>query len=166
VIATLVRLSRIFVGALLLLAIGVMLAGVFLRYIALPIADALDVQPINFFWVEETGETLLIWITMVGAAAGIAERTHFTVSLFIHFLSEKLQRGVAAANHLVMAAFGCVLAWEGWQVSVLNHALESPALEISLAWVYSAAVVGGVLIVLFALASYAAPPQSTLPPLE
>jgi TRAP-type C4-dicarboxylate transport system permease small subunit len=164
--AFLARLPRIFVGVALVLAIGVMLAGVFLRYIAVPIAEALDVTPINFFWVEETGETLLIWMTLVGAAAGIAERTHFTVSLLVHHLPEKLQRGIAVAIHLVMAAFGCVLAWEGWQVTVLNLPLESPALEISLAWMYGAAVVGGVLIVLFALASHAAPPQPTLPPLE
>ena len=37
-----------------------MLYGVFMRYIMLPITDWLDVDPINFFWVEEVGETTLV----------------------------------------------------------------------------------------------------------
>src|SRR5665213_3602881 len=130
-----------------------MLAGVFLRYVMVPIAYALNFEPINFFWVEETGETLLAWITLVGAAVGIAEGTHFTVRLFIHRLPLRIQAAVRVANHLVIAAFGGVLAWQGWQVAMLNRAMQSPALEISLAWLYGASVAGGVLIVLYAVGS-------------
>ena len=57
-------LPRFVVGGLVLGAIGVMLYGVVARYIFLPIADWLDVDPINFFWVEEVGETALAWITV------------------------------------------------------------------------------------------------------
>ena len=52
-------IPKIVVGGLVLLAISVMLYGVFMRYVMLPITDWLDVDPINFFWVEEVGETTL-----------------------------------------------------------------------------------------------------------
>ena len=52
-------IPKIVTGGLVLLAIGVMLYGVFMRYIMLPITDWLDVDPVNFFWVEEVGETTL-----------------------------------------------------------------------------------------------------------
>jgi len=33
---------------------------------------ALDVDPVNFFWVEEVGETALCWLTLLGAAVGVS----------------------------------------------------------------------------------------------
>ena len=58
---------KIVLTGLLVLAIGDMIAGVFLRYVVIEITDWLDVDPINFFWVEEIGEFSLAWITMIGA---------------------------------------------------------------------------------------------------
>ena len=60
-----------------------MLYGVFMRYVMLPITDWLDVDPVNFFWVEEVGETTLCWLTLIGAAVGVAERSHFTLTLLV-----------------------------------------------------------------------------------
>ena len=36
-----------------------------------PITDWLDVDPVPFTWVEEVGELLLAWLTLIGAAIGI-----------------------------------------------------------------------------------------------
>ena len=33
-----------------------MIVGVFLRYIMVAITDWLELDPVNFFWVEEVGE--------------------------------------------------------------------------------------------------------------
>jgi TRAP-type C4-dicarboxylate transport system permease small subunit len=145
------------VGTLLLMAIGVMLAGVFLRYVMVPITDSLGLDPINFFWVEELGEMLLAWMTLVGAAVGIAARTHFTVTLFTQHLPPGAQHVIRAINHVIIAVFGGVVAWQGWQVAALNQGLTSPALQISMGWLYGALVAGGVLIALFALGTLAAP---------
>lgn len=152
-----VGLPRLLVGMLLLVAIGVMLAGVFLRYVMVPITDSLGLNPINFFWVEELGEMLLAWMTLVGAAVGIAERTHFTVTLFTQRLSPGTQQAIRVFNHVVIAAFGGVIAWQGWKVAALNQGLTSPALQISMGWLYGALVAGGVLIALFALGTLTMP---------
>ena len=144
-------IPKIVVGGLVLLAISVMLYGVFMRYVMLPITDWLDVDPINFFWVEEVGETTLCWLTLIGAAVGVAERSHFTLTLLSHRFSPRAQRVIHVFNSLLTAAFGALVAWLGYQLAVLNSMLTSPALEFSLAWLYAACVVGGVLIFLYAL---------------
>lgn len=144
-------LPKILVGGLVLLAIGVMLYGVFMRYIMLPITDWLDMDPINFFWVEEVGETTLCWLTLVGAAVGVAERSHFTLTLLSQHFSPRSQHVVHVANNLLTAAFGAIVAWLGVKLAILNSVLTSPALEFSLAWLYASSVVGGVLIALYAL---------------
>jgi TRAP-type C4-dicarboxylate transport system permease small subunit len=144
-------IPKIVTGGLVLLAISVMLYGVFMRYIMLPITDWLDVDPINFFWVEEVGETTLCWLTLVGAAVGVAERSHFTLNLLSHRFPPRLQHGLHVFNNLLIAAFGGLIAWVGVKLAILNAMLTSPALEFSLAWLYAASVVGGILMALYAL---------------
>ena len=139
---------KLVVGTLVLAAIGVMLVGVFLRYVMVPITDYFDVDPVNFFWVEEVGELLLAWLTMAGAGVGIAARSHFTLT---PRLPAGAQRVIQLFNHLLTAAFDGLVAWLGWGLVRLNKDLASPALEISLGWLYAAAVVGGILIALYAL---------------
>jgi TRAP-type C4-dicarboxylate transport system permease small subunit len=150
---------RRFCGVLVLAAIAIMGMSVFLRYVMLPITEKLDLDPISFFWVEEAGELALAWTALVGAAVGIAERTHFALALFTQHLPARAQYAIHALNHLVIAAFGGVIAWQGWIIIGLNRGLTTPALEISMAWLFTSLVAGGILICLFALAMLADQPR-------
>jgi len=139
-------LPKIVVTVLLALAIGDMLAGVFLRYVLVEITDFFDLDPVNFFWVEEVGEFSLTWLTMVGAAIGIADRIHFTLHVLTHHLPIRIQRMIYVINHVLIAGFGGLAAWYGTKLAITNSVLASPALQINLAWVYAAVSVGGALI--------------------
>ena len=147
---TIVAAPRVLVGVLVLLAIGVMLYGVLARYVLLPITNWLDVDPVNFFWVEEVGETALAWITLIGAAIAVAERSHFGLAVLVHRLAPEAQRKIDIATHVLITAFGLLVAWLGLKLAMLNASLTSPALELSLAWLYIPAAVGGVLMALYA----------------
>jgi TRAP-type C4-dicarboxylate transport system permease small subunit len=142
---------RAFVGVLVLGAIGTMLYGVFARYVLLPITDWFDVDPVNFFWVEEVGETALAWIAMIGAAIAVAERGHFHVAVLVHRLPRPWQRGIDRATSVLIAAFGALVAWLGVKLMLLNYMLTSPALEFSLAWLYMPAAIGGALMAWYAM---------------
>jgi len=142
-------LPKIIVTALLALAITDVLAGVFLRYVMVEITDFLDLDPVNFFWVEEVGELSLTWLTMIGAAIGIADRIHFTLHVLTHHLPIRMQRAIYVINHLLIAGFGALAGWYGTKLAITNSTLTSPALQINLAWVYGAVSVGGVLIFIY-----------------
>jgi TRAP-type C4-dicarboxylate transport system permease small subunit len=146
----LVTVPRVFVGLLVLGAIGTMLFGVFARYVLLPITDWFDTDPVNFFWVEEVGETALAWITMIGAAVAVAERGHFHVAVLLHRLAPANRRLIEIATQALIAAFGLLTAWLGTQLAIMNSVLTSPALEFSLAWLYLPAAIGGALMALYA----------------
>jgi TRAP-type C4-dicarboxylate transport system permease small subunit len=151
-------LPKIVLTGLLLVAIGDMIIGVFLRYVMLRVTDWLDLNPINFFWVEEIGEYSLTWLTMVGAGIGIGERAHFTLHVVTHRLPPAVQRVIHIAGHLLIVGFGALTAWYGLQLAIINSLLTSPALEINLAWLYAAPAVGGLLIMLYGLAAAIEPP--------
>lgn len=156
-------LPKIVLTSLLLVAIGDMIVGVFLRYVMLRVTDWLDLDPINFFWVEEIGEYSLAWLTMIGAGIGIGERAHFTLHVVTHRLPLAVQRVIHIAGHLLIVGFGALTAWYGLQLAIVNSLLTSPALELNLAWLYAAPAVGGVLIVLYALAAAVEAPTSDEP---
>jgi TRAP-type C4-dicarboxylate transport system permease small subunit len=128
-----------------------MLYGVFCRYIMLPVTDWLDVDSPNFFWVEEVGETTLAWLTLIGAAIAVNERSHFALNLLTHRFPPAAQRVLHVVHHLLIAAFALLVAWLGYKLVLLNITLTSPALEISLGWLYASIVVGGLLMALYAL---------------
>jgi TRAP-type C4-dicarboxylate transport system permease small subunit len=146
-----VLLPRILLGGLVLLAIGDMLYGVFSRYIMLPVTDWLDIDPPNFFWVEEVGETTLAWLTLIGAAIAVKERSHFALNLVTYRFPARVRAMLHVAHHLLIAAFAAMVAWLGVKLMLLNIMLTSPALEISLGWVYGSIVAGGILMALYAL---------------
>lgn len=146
-------IPKIAVTALLVVAISDMVIGVFMRYVVTAITDWLDIDPLNFFWVEEVGEYSLAWMTMIGAGIGIADRLHFTLHFLVHRFPPAAQRIIHIANHIAIAAFGGLAAWYGIQLAIVNSKLTSPALEINLAWLYAGPAVGGVLIILYAVAA-------------
>jgi TRAP-type C4-dicarboxylate transport system permease small subunit len=106
---------------------------------------------VPYVWVEEVGEMALAWLTLLAAAIGIRQRSHFTLHVWVHQWSPKAQRALEVVHHLLIAGFGAVVAWYGWRLSQLNASLTSPGLQINMAWLYASSLVGGVLIVVYAL---------------
>ena len=151
------------VTALISLAIVNLLFGVILRYFVGAITDWLDLDPVPFTWVEEVGELSLAWLTLIGAAIGIASRSHFSLSVFVHRLPQSAQLWIHRFNHALITGVGLLVAWYGFKLCLLNRTLATPGLEINLAWLYASSVVGGVLIAIYGLAMMFSPlPQGDL----
>jgi TRAP-type C4-dicarboxylate transport system permease small subunit len=151
-------IPKIVVSLLLVAAIINLLVGVFLRYIMIPVTDWLDVDSIPFTWVEEVGEMMLAWLTLIGAAIGVRERTHFTLHVLTHNWSVRAQSIVERIHHVLIAIIGAIAAWYGVKLCLLNRTLVTPGLEINLALLYASVVVGGILLVVYAISMIVAPP--------
>ena len=152
-------IPKIVVSVLLVAAIINLLVGVFLRYVMIPVTDWLDMDSIPFTWVEEVGEMLLAWLALIGAAIGVRERSHFT--LHVLRLTPRGQVLVDRIHHVLIAIFGAIAAWYGVKLCLLNRTLVTPGLELNLAILYASVVVGGVLLVIYALSMIIAPPPAT-----
>jgi len=146
---------HVVITILMLVAIADMLTGVFLRYVMTKASAAFNLPNIRFFWVEEIGELCLAWMSFIGAAIGIRKGIHFSVHMITDRLPVRLQLGVFTAHYLLIAAFGLLVAVFGWQVAELNSQSASPALDLNLRWLYLSSVVGGILIVIYSVASIA-----------
>ena len=152
------NIPKVVVAVLLVAAIVNLLVGVFLRYVVVEITDWMDIDPINFTWVEEVGEMMLAWLTLLGAAIGVRERSHFTLHVLTHRFSIATQRTIERLHHVLIAGLGGIAAWYGVKLCLINRTLSTPGLEINLAVLYASVVVGGVLLVVYALSMIVAPP--------
>src|ERR1700741_3399571 len=153
----LTAIPKFTVTALIVFAIVNLLGGVVLRYIVGGITDYFDLDPVPVTWVEEVGELSLAWLTLIGAAIGIASRSHFSLSVFVHRLPESAQLWIHRFNHALIAGVGLLVAWYGFKLCLLNRTLATPGLEINLAWLYASSVVGGILIAVYAFAMMISP---------
>src|SRR5215813_14211235 len=139
------NIPKFVVAFLLIAAIVNLLIGVFLRYVMIEVTDWLDIDPIRFTWVEEVGEMMLAWLTLIGAAIGVRERAHFTLHVLTHHFSPRTQGLIERGHHVLIALLGGIAAWYGVRLCALNSTLATPGLEINLAVLYASVVAGGVL---------------------
>lgn len=149
------RIPKIVVSLLLIAAIVNLLVGVFLRYVMIPVTDWLDLDPIPFTWVEEVGEMMLAYLTLIGAAIGVRERAHFT--LHVLDLSSRGRRLVDRVHFALVTIVGLLVAWFGVKLCFLNSTLTTPGLQINLAVLYGSAVAGGLLLAIYAVSMIVAP---------
>ena len=53
---------------------------------------------------------------MIGAAIGVAERSHFTLHLLTHRFPPRARHVIHVVNNLLIAGFGGLVAWIGVQL--------------------------------------------------
>jgi TRAP-type C4-dicarboxylate transport system permease small subunit len=150
-------IPKIVIAVMLIGACINLLIGVFLRYVMVEVTDWLDVDPVRFTWVEEVGEMLLAWLTLLGAAVGVRERTHFTLHILTPRLSPSARQWIDRFHHVLIAILGALAAWYGVKLCLLNRTLTTPGLEINLAVLYASAAVGGALLCVYAISMIVAP---------
>ena len=95
---------------------------------------------------------------LIGAAIGIQSRSHFTLTVFVHRLPRAAQLWIHRFNHALIACVGGLAAYYGFKLCLLNRTLATPGLEINLALLYASCVVGGILLVVYAISMIVAPP--------
>jgi TRAP-type C4-dicarboxylate transport system permease small subunit len=110
-------------------------------------------------WSEEVARYAFIWAIFVGTSVAARNGQHIVVEALVKTFPRTLQRWLRVFALLVCAAFFALFTWAC--VLLVENALpqKSAALEISIAWVYAAAVLGGAASVLHFLNGALQPPR-------
>jgi len=103
------------------------------------------------YWAEEVGTFGLVWITMIGAGICVKKRAHFTMPTFIDRFSPRVRYAVDLLNHGLIMIFGVLLLITGVDITRESWTMLSPALEVNLAIIDSAAIVCGALIIIYGI---------------
>lgn len=116
-------------------------------------------------WIERAATLAILSIAMPVAAVGVRERFHLAVLGVREAMPRAVQRWVALACDMLMGLFGAGMAWWSWELVGTVSAFKIPLLGISQGWTYAPMVVGGALMVLYAIEQvlhdiFAGPPET------
>ena len=133
-------------GVLLAVVVGIVLIQVFGRY----------VLQMSLSWPEELARYVLVWLTIFGAAAAAASRSQIVVDTLLELVPTSVRRALEVLSALAGLVAVGLLVWTS-QPLITGPAgrSTSPATGIPSFWIYLAIPVGGVLLMLFALAELA-----------
>ncbi len=102
-------------------------------------------------WSEEAGRYLFVWISFVGAAAGVRYQVHLGIDLPPLLLSEKACRVVVVLVNLIIQVFLVVIAYWGIRILGIIKFQVSPSMQISMLYPYLAVPVGSILMLINSL---------------
>ena len=117
-----------FSSVLLAIMIAIMVAQVVLRY---GFSNSL-------LWAEEVVRFLMIWISLFAATVALWRRQHIAVDVLTTRLPERIQRVLGTVVELVTIAFVVTLSACGWTYLEVVEVTRSPALGITMNWIYLA----------------------------
>lgn len=103
-------------------------------------------------WVEQASLVLVVYITCLGAAAGVRYHTHLNIDFIRESFTGPLRSLMHHLADLFILFFGGFMAFQGWHLVMTNLNRAIPMIGLSESWRAAPLVVCGALIMLFSAA--------------
>src|SRR3954447_2093954 len=101
-------------------------------------------------WAESTALLLVIWVTMLGAAAGVRDAGHIGMESLVVLLPAGIQRICEIIIHCLTIVFAVTMIVYGWEIMMSVWEYSIPTLHgLSQGIQYIPVVLAGILICLF-----------------
>ncbi|WKB55057.1 TRAP transporter small permease [Eleftheria terrae] len=102
-------------------------------------------------WAESLALVLVLYVTMLGTAAGVRDAGHIGLESLLVLLPAAVRRRFEMLIHLLVGSFGALMSIGCLELAQSVADYRLPTLGISEAFKYWPAVIAGVLIVMFSL---------------
>lgn len=106
-------------------------------------------------WVEQTSLVLVVYITCLGAAAGVRHHSHLNIDFIRESFAGPLRGVMHHISDLFILSFGGFMAFQGWTLVMTNMDRAIPMIGLSESWRAAPLFICGVLIMLFSAADIA-----------
>ncbi len=106
-------------------------------------------------WVEQSSLLIVVYVTCLGAAAGVRNNTHLSIDFVregLPVLPREVMRYIA---DFFVAIFGGFMAWQGWVLVMDNLDRAIPMIGLSESWRAVPLTICGLLMVLFSVVNIA-----------
>lgn len=100
-------------------------------------------------WVEQVALLLVMLIAFLGAAVGVHENTHLSVSVIRSAVHARLRMFCVIITDLLMAGFGALMLWYGTQLTIFKWGSLIPLIQLPEGLRSLPLAVSGGLILLF-----------------
>jgi len=101
-------------------------------------------------WVEQVALLLVMTIAFLGAAVGVHENTHLSVTFLRTSVPARVKTVLVIATDLALAGFGGLMLWYGAQLTMFKWSSMIPLIHVPEGLRSLPLTIGGGLILLFA----------------
>ena len=102
-------------------------------------------------WVEQVSLLLVMTIAFLGAAVGVHENTHLSVTLLRTSVGSRLRAVLIVVTDILMGGFGFLMLWYGGQLTAFKWGSMIPLIHVPEGLRSLPLTIGGGLILLFSL---------------
>ena len=102
-------------------------------------------------WVEQVALLLVMLIAFLGAAVGVHENTHLSVSFVRSVVPPRVRTIFVVITDVTMAGFGGLMLWYGLQLTMFKWGSLIPLIQVPEGLRSLPLTIGGGLILLFSL---------------
>jgi TRAP-type C4-dicarboxylate transport system permease small subunit len=102
-------------------------------------------------WSEELGRYVFVWISFIGAAAGVRYQLHLGIDLLQKYLPPLIYRYVVIVVNLITQIFLMVIIFWGFKILGVIKFQTSPSMHIPMIYPYLAVPVGCTLMLINSL---------------
>ncbi|MGQ7248367.1 TRAP transporter small permease [Halomonas sp. V046] len=102
-------------------------------------------------WVEQSALLCVVYITCLGAAAGVRNNTHLSIDMVRERMPSAWRKAMCHVADLFVTCFGVFMAWQGGLLVLDNLERPIPMIGLSESWRAAPLVICGLLMVLFSL---------------
>ncbi len=106
----------------------------------------------SLVWTEEFARYAFIWLTMCGASVASKKGTHATVDFLVQKFTGGLKTAHSITVYLMILTICSVLVYQSVKLLGVVSSQLSPAMRLSMTYVYLAVPVGAVVIMIHSLA--------------
>lgn len=139
--APLARACMILAVAGLLVIVAIVFYQVFGRYV-------LNSSPT---WTENLALVLVLYVTLIGAAAGVRDAGHIGMESLLVLVPGKIRNRIELLIHALVMVFGAAMVWNGLLLGESVLAYKIPNLGLPEVVRYAPLVISGLLIVSFSV---------------
>lgn len=100
---------------------------------------------------DEMIRYLFVWIIALGSAIGLRRNIHAAIGIVVKALPGPLKRAALIFSSVCVIVFLAIVANTGWHATLSATTQISPAMEISMAWLFASVPVGAICGILFTL---------------
>ncbi len=105
-------------------------------------------------WVEQVALLLVMVIAFIGAAVGVHEHSHLSVTTLRSSVAPRVRSVFVALTDLLLAGFGLLTLWHGAQLTMFKWDSEIPLIHVPEGLRSLPLTLGGGLILLFSLGHF------------
>jgi len=134
------RLTRSLVAIVLAAMVIIVAGNVFCRFILQS----------SLYWADELAQILLVWLTFIGAALAVKDKSHYVLNLLTDLIRGRAQKYFKIMQQVISILAMLILLYYSTIVTWNVRFWTMPATEISRAFVYMICPIGCLMMLCYA----------------